>query len=74
MGGWLEPSDFISKNIDLELRVWQRFYQRVRDFLPRYPTTLQDDLDMLERDKKENNLTVNERNIIILRATEKQLL
>ena len=63
--------DIFSNNVDLELRVWQRFYQRVKDFLPRFPTTLQEDLDMLERDKTENNLTVNERNIINLRATEK---
>ena len=42
--------------------------------MPKYATTLQEDLDMLERDKKENNLTVNERNIVKLRATEKQII
>ena len=42
--------------------------------MPKYPTTLQEDLDILEKDKKENHLTVNERNIIYCRATDKQII
>ena len=73
-GNHTNLGDVLSKTVDLESKVWQRYYQRIKDILPKYPNTLQEDLDMLEKDDKENHLTVNERNIINVRATEKQII
>lgn len=42
--------------------------------LARYPTTLQQDLEVLEKDSDENHLATNERNCIRIRAGEKQIL
>jgi len=40
IGGSTSLTNIISKTVDLEVRVWNRFYQRVKDILPKYPTTL----------------------------------
>jgi len=46
----------------------------VKDILPKYPTSLEQDLEILQKDKTENHLTVNERNIITLRVSEKRII
>ncbi len=67
-------TNVISKTVELESRVWNRLYQRVKDIIPKYPTSLEQDLETLEKDKTEQLLTVNERNIIILRVSEKRII
>jgi len=46
----------------------------VKDILPKYPTSLEQDLEILQKDKTEHHLTVNERNIITLRVSEKRII
>ena len=46
----------------------------MKDILPKYPTSLEQDLEILQKDKTENHLTVNERNIITLRVSEKRII
>ena len=41
--------------------------------LNKYPTTLQQDMNKLNRDKKEKNLDYNERNCILFRKGEKSI-
>jgi len=42
--------------------------------LPKYPTSLEQDLEILQKDKTEQHLSVNERNIIVLRVSEKRII
>lgn len=42
--------------------------------LERFPTTLEQDLETLRKDKQEGNLSTNERNCIRIRVGEKQIL
>lgn len=74
IGGSTSLTNVISKTVDLEVRVWNRLYQRVKDILPKYPTSLEQDLEILQKDKAEQHLTVNERNIIVLRVSEKRII
>lgn len=46
----------------------------MKDILPKYPTSLEQDLEILQKDKTEQHLTVNERNIITLRVSEKRII
>lgn len=46
----------------------------MKDILPKYPTSLEQDLEILQKDKTEHHLTVNERNIITLRVSEKRII
>lgn len=42
--------------------------------MPKYPTSLEQDLEILQKDKTEQHLSVNERNIIVLRVSEKRII
>lgn len=61
-------------NLENETKMWVRIEQLVNDSMSRYTTTLQEDLELLEKDDKEHNLTYNERNCILFREGEKQIL
>ena len=53
-----------------ERRVWERIKIMAEEYLSRYPNTLEEDMQILERD----NLTFNERNCTLFRAGEKEIL
>lgn len=42
--------------------------------LDKYPNSLEEDILILEQDTKENNLSNNEKNCILYRKIEKQIL
>lgn len=42
--------------------------------LKQYPTSYQEDLDLLESDEKEKQLTQNERSCVLFRSGEKKIL
>lgn len=42
--------------------------------MARYPTTLQEDIDLLAKDDTENTLGFNKRNCILFRKGEKEVL
>lgn len=48
--------------------------KEAKKILNGYPTTYQEDLDRLEKDDKEHNLTSNERNCILFIKGEKKIL
>jgi histone-lysine N-methyltransferase SETD3 len=61
-------------NLENETKVWVRISQLVNESLSRYTTSLQEDQEMLEKDDKEHNLSYNERNCILFRMGEKEIL
>ena len=47
----------------------------MEEALARYPTTLKEDMAILEKDdKKEETLTYNQRNCVLYRSGEKEIL
>ena len=46
----------------------------MQNSLSKYPNTLQEDIEILKRNSEENNLTFNEKNCIMIRKGEKQIL
>ena len=64
-------------NLDNEARTWKHIEELVDETLARYKTTLEEDLDILERDeeaKEECKLGAIKRNCIIYRKNEKLIL
>ena len=60
------------------MAAWKVIDKIAEDHLAKYPTTFEVDMEILERDKKnekkEEKLSVNERNCVIYRSTEKAVL
>jgi outer membrane protein assembly factor BamA len=54
-----------------ESAAWTLVQKTALDELNDYPSTISEDKDLLEQDKKENNLTLNVRNCIKYRLGEK---
>ena len=54
--------------------VWLKIDSLADASLSKYDTTIQEDLDLLEKDDQEKSLTQNERNSVILRSGEKKIL
>lgn len=57
-----------------ETKVWKKLVSCCLTALMRYPTTYAADLELIAKDDKEHNLSVNERNCIHYRAAEKKIL
>lgn len=57
-----------------ELKVWNKIIGLVNLSLEKYDTGLEVDEGLLEMDDKEHNLTSNERNCLLYRIGEKQIL
>ena len=53
-----------------EKKVWIRIKTMAQEYLSRYPNTLEEDMEILERD----SLTFNERNCTLFRSGEKEIL
>jgi hypothetical protein len=66
--GYMEP---ISKRN--ELAVWDILTTKFEALINRFPTTLQEDEQLLKRDEKDGKLTINEKNCISMRMKEKQI-
>uniref|UniRef100_A0A7S3N3N8 Rubisco LSMT substrate-binding domain-containing protein n=1 Tax=Strombidium inclinatum TaxID=197538 RepID=A0A7S3N3N8_9SPIT len=57
-----------------ELKVWGRVEELARESLERYPSSLEDDRTLLAEDDKESKLSYNERNCVLFRVGEKEIL
>ena len=64
-----EPFDLLTESSAWYLILWT-----VEDALRMYPTTLQEDLEILEKDEQDPKLTYNEKNCILLRRNDKIVL
>ena len=53
-----------------EKKVWESIKSMCEEGLSRYPSTLEEDMEILQRD----NLTFNERNCTLFRSGEKEIL
>ena len=53
-----------------ERKVWERIKSMAQEALSRYPQTLEEDMEILQRE----NLTFNERNCTLFRSGEKEIL
>lgn len=56
-----------SINLENETKVWLRIQSLVNESLSKYPTNLEEDNSILEKDDKEKTLTYNERNCVLYR-------
>ena len=63
-----------SLGVQNEVRVWTSIYRLVSEYLSRFPTTLEEDLKILRDDDGCNKLNSNERNCIVFRIGEKNIL
>lgn len=52
---------------DTEVRTLYRLKSYCEEALAKYPTTLQDDLDLLSKDDTDKFLSFNERNCVLFR-------
>ena len=57
-----------------EMAAWKHIKKLAEEALKRYPTTLDEDLEILARDSNERTLSNNIRNCIIYRKSEKAIL
>lgn len=53
-----------------EIQVWQAVKTICTDYLNEYPTTLDQDIELL----KDDSLTFNQRNCVLFRSGEKEIL
>ena len=56
------------------MAVWQLIEQNCDLSLSKYPTSLQEDLQILQKDQKDGKLGFNKRNCVLLRKGEKEIL
>ena len=57
-----------------EFKVWTYLENTIDQALAKYPTTLKEDLQLLNEDIKEKKLSTNERNCLLFRKDEKKVL
>ena len=55
-------------SLESEKYVWKLILTKAEFYLKNFPTTFEEDVKMLEDDMKFNNLTINNKNCISLRA------
>ena len=60
--------------LENETQAWELIYQIANDYLARYPTTLEEDYSILDKERRDPILTTNKRNCISYRYTEKVVL
>jgi len=61
-------------SLENEIATWKYIDGRADAALAKYPNTLEEDNNILERDSTENFLGFNKRNCVIYRKGEKELL
>ena len=61
-------------SLELEVGMWQFMDKVCYAALNKYPTTLQQDINLLNGDERTNTLTYNERNCVTFRKGEKMIL
>lgn len=61
-------------SIENETATWKQITKIVDKALSEYPTTLDEDKELLEKDAKENSLSLNQKNCIRYRMSEKKVL
>jgi len=61
-------------NLDNEKKMWKKIEEVVDESIAKYPTTLEEDNAILEKDDQEQTLSYNERNCILYRQGEKIIL
>ncbi len=61
-------------SIQNEKQVMNRLKQLCSDALKQYPHSLQEDIAILKKDDTEHNLTFNQRNCVLFRSGEKEIL
>jgi histone-lysine N-methyltransferase SETD3 len=59
---------------DLEIKILTKIKHLMIEYISQYTTSLEDDNAILEKDKKEPYLTINQRNCIVMRQSEKKIL
>ena len=60
--------------VEVELKTWLYIKQFTQQTLTKYPNTLQEDIEIVKKDEAENNLTFNEKNCVLIRKGEKEIL
>lgn len=63
-----------SLGVKNEVKVWTSIHRLVSEYLSRFPTTLEEDLEILRDEDCCNKLTSNERNCVVFRVGEKKIL
>ena len=61
-------------NMECEMKMWTKIKELCEGQLAIYPNNLQQDLDLLAADDKEQQLTQNERSCVLFRKGEKKIL
>ena len=61
-------------SLQAEVKVWHKIKKLAEDQLDKYPTSYQEDLELLDKDEKESGLTYNKRNCVLFRSGEKKIL
>jgi len=69
---WMKRSVYYQKKKEAE--AWSEIKTIVQTAIQQYPTTLQEDIIILQKDIKENKLGQNKRNCIKYRKNEKIML
>ena len=69
---WMKNSAYYQKQYQAE--AWREIKAIVKTALAQYPTTLEEDIIILENDLKENKLGQNKRNCIKYRKNEKIMM
>ena len=59
---------------DNEAAAWRYIDKVCDEALAKYPTTLEQDVEIIEKDAEERKLSVNKRNCVLYRMTEKYVL
>ena len=58
-------------SLDNETKAWEFIHDLMEKYIDRYPTSIQEDIDQVINDK---TLTMNKRNCILFRKSEKVIL
>lgn len=57
-----------------EVAAWNLIKVLVQQLLNRFPNTIEEDIQIIQKDDAEHNLTFNEKNCVLFRKREKQML
>ena len=62
------------QNLENEVEAWRLMHKFSEATAAKYPQTLEEDIALLKKDEEEKHLTYNQRNCLILRYEEKNIL